>query len=58
MQSAASLLLTMEGVAHGAPGVVRVPGENFDRRIVLGMLSIVAGAVVLNWQPDATVQAT
>lgn len=28
--------------------------ENFDRRIALGMLSIVAGAIALNWQPGAT----
>ena len=52
--SAASLLLTMEGVLTAllAWFVFR---ENFDRRIAFGMLSIVAGAVVLNWQPDATV---
>ncbi len=27
--------------------------ENFDRRIALGMLSIVAGAVVLSWPGEA-----
>jgi drug/metabolite transporter (DMT)-like permease len=52
--SAASLLLTLEGVltALVAWFVFR---ENFDRRIALGMLSIVAGAVVLTWQPDVAI---
>ena len=46
----ASLLLTLEGVftALLAWFVFR---ENFDRRIALGMLAIVAGAVALNWAP-------
>jgi drug/metabolite transporter (DMT)-like permease len=46
----ASLLLTLEGVftALLAWFVFR---ENFDRRIALGMLAIVAGAVTLNWAP-------
>jgi drug/metabolite transporter (DMT)-like permease len=49
--SSASLLLTLEGVMTAliAWFVFR---ENFDRRIALGMTSIVAGAVVLNWNPD------
>jgi drug/metabolite transporter (DMT)-like permease len=49
----ASLLLTLEGVftALLAWFVFR---ENFDRRIALGMLSIVAGAVTLNWAPVET----
>ncbi len=48
----ASLLLTLEGVLTAllAWFVFR---ENFDRRIAIGMLSIVAGAVVLSWQPEA-----
>jgi drug/metabolite transporter (DMT)-like permease len=46
----ASLLLTLEGVftALLAWFVFR---ENFDRRVALGMLAIVAGAVTLNWAP-------
>lgn len=50
--SAASLLLTLEGVLTALLAWF-VFKENFDRRIALGMLSIVAGAVVLNWQPQA-----
>ncbi len=52
--SAASLLLTLEGVLTAVLAWF-VFKENFDRRIAVGMLSIVAGAVILNWQPDATV---
>jgi drug/metabolite transporter (DMT)-like permease len=46
--SSASLLLNLEGVftALIAWFVFR---ENFDRRIALGMLTIVAGGVVLSW---------
>lgn len=46
----ASLLLTLEGVftALLAWFVFR---ENFDRRIAIGMLAIVAGALALNWAP-------
>lgn len=49
--SGASLLLNAEGVLTAllAWFVFR---ENFDRRIALGMLAIVAGALVLSW-PDA-----
>ena len=52
--ASASLLLNMEGVftALLAWFVFR---ENFDSRIALGMASIVAGAVVLSWQGEATV---
>jgi drug/metabolite transporter (DMT)-like permease len=32
--------------------------ENFDSRIALGMANIVAGAVVLSWQGEATVTTT
>lgn len=51
--SPASLLLTLEGVftALLAWFVFR---ENFDRRIALGMLAIVAGALALNWAPVET----
>jgi drug/metabolite transporter (DMT)-like permease len=47
--SAASLLLSLEGVftALLAWFVFR---ENFDRRIALGMLAILAGGAVLSWQ--------
>lgn len=47
--SSASLLLNLEGVftALIAWSVFR---ENFDRRIALGMLAIVAGGVVLSWE--------
>ncbi len=50
--SGASLLLNAEGVftALLAWFVFR---ENFDRRIALGMLAIVAGAVLLSWPGDA-----
>src|SRR5215212_8086815 len=54
--STASLLLNLEGVftALLAWFVFR---ENFDRRIALGMLAIVAGGVVLSWagRPEAGV---
>ena len=50
--SAASLLLTLEGVLTALLAWF-VFKENFDRRIALGMLSIVAGAIALNWQPQA-----
>ena len=47
--SAASLLLNLEGVftATLAWFVFR---ENFDRRIALGMLAIVAGGALLSWE--------
>ncbi|NPU93301.1 MAG: EamA family transporter [Gammaproteobacteria bacterium] len=47
--SSAALLLNLEGVftALLAWFVFR---ENFDRRIFLGMVSIVAGSVLLSWQ--------
>ena len=50
--SGASLLLNSEGVftALLAWFVFR---ENFDRRIAMGMLAIVCGAVVLAWPGDA-----
>ncbi len=50
--SGASLLLNAEGVLTAliAWFVFR---ENFDRRIALGMLAIVAGGLVLSWPGDA-----
>lgn len=46
--SAASLLLNLEGVLSALLAWV-VFRENADRRLVLGMLAIVAGGVVLSW---------
>ncbi|MFM8801936.1 MAG: DMT family transporter [Tagaea sp.] len=46
----ASLLLTLEG-AFTALLAWFVFRENFDRRLALGMLAIVAGALALNWSP-------
>ncbi len=51
--AAASLLLTMEGVATALIAWFAFR-ENFDRRIALGMVLIVAGALVLAWQGDVT----
>lgn len=50
--SGASLLLNAEGVLTAllAWFVFR---ENFDRRIALGMVAIVAGAIVLSWPAEA-----
>lgn len=46
--SAASLLLTLEGVATALMAWFLFH-ENLDRRITLGMGSVTAGAVVLSW---------
>lgn len=46
--AAASLLLTLEGVATALLAWFAFH-ENFDRRIALGMVCLVAGAVVLSW---------
>src|SRR5262245_32025713 len=46
--STTSLLLNLEGVFTAAIAWF-VFRENFDRRIFLGMLAIVAGAVLLSW---------
>lgn len=48
--SAASLMLNLESVLTALLAWV-VFKENADRRIVLGMLAIVAGGAVLSWQP-------
>ena len=50
--SGASLLLNAEGVFTALLAWF-VFKENFDRRIALGMLSIVAGALVLSWPGEA-----
>jgi drug/metabolite transporter (DMT)-like permease len=49
----ASLLLTLEGAATALMAWF-IFGENFDRRIALGMLCLVAGAVVLSWTGTPT----
>ena len=51
--SSASLLLNLEGLATMAIawGVYR---ENADRRIVIGALAILAGAVLVSWQGNAS----
>jgi drug/metabolite transporter (DMT)-like permease len=55
--AAASLLLNVEGV-FTALIAWWVFHENADRRIVLGMVAIVAGGVLLSWQPgSATVSS-
>ena len=50
--SGASLLLNTEGVFTALLAWF-VFKENFDRRIALGMLAIVTGAVVLSWPGEA-----
>jgi len=50
--SSASLLLNAEGVFTALLAWFAFR-ENFDRRIALGMLAIVAGAVVLSWPERA-----
>jgi len=54
--SGASLLLNAEGVFTAALAWF-VFRENFDRRIALGMLAIVAGAVVLSWPGEVRFSA-
>jgi drug/metabolite transporter (DMT)-like permease len=46
--AAASLLLTLEGAATALLAWFAF-GENFDRRIALGMACLIAGAAVLSW---------
>ena len=55
--AAASLLLNLEAVLTAALAWVAFK-ENADRRIVLGMLAIVAGGVVLSWPAGKASQAT
>ncbi len=50
--SGASLLLNAEGVFTALLAWFAFK-ENFDRRIAIGMLAIVAGAVVLSWPGEA-----
>lgn len=55
--STASLLLNLEAVLTAVIAWV-VFKENADRRIVLGMLAIVAGGVALGWPSDAMAQSS
>ncbi len=52
----ASLLLTLEGAATALMAWF-IFGENFDRRIALGMACIVAGAAVLSWTGTPTLDS-
>ena len=54
--ASASLLLNMEGVGTAVLAWL-VFQENTERRIVLGMLAIVAGGVLLAWQPGGSAVA-
>ncbi len=54
--TSASLLLNAEGVLTALLAWF-VFNENFDRRIALGMLAIVAGALVLSWPGDVPLAA-
>jgi drug/metabolite transporter (DMT)-like permease len=49
--STASLLLNLEGVLTALLAWL-VFGEHFNRRIALGMASIVAGAIILSWRGE------
>jgi drug/metabolite transporter (DMT)-like permease len=49
--STASLLLNLEGVLTALLAWL-VFGEQFSRRLAVGMASIVAGAVILSWQGE------
>jgi drug/metabolite transporter (DMT)-like permease len=49
--STASLLLNLEGVLTALLAWL-VFGEHFNRRMALGMASIVAGAIILSWQGE------
>ena len=49
----ASLLLTLEGVATALMAWF-IFHENFDRRIALGMVCLVSGAIVLSWTGQPT----
>jgi drug/metabolite transporter (DMT)-like permease len=51
--SGAALLLNLEAVATAILAWV-VFGENVDRRIALGMLTIVAGGALLSWEGHAS----
>lgn len=54
--ASASLLLNLEGVFTALIAWL-VFHENTDRRIVAGMIAIVAGGVLLSWQPSGAAAA-
>jgi drug/metabolite transporter (DMT)-like permease len=54
--STASLLLSLEGVATALMAWF-IFHENFDRRIAIGMLCLVAGAIVLSWSGTPTLES-
>ena len=54
--ASASLLLTLEGVATALLAWF-VFHENFDRRIAVGMVCLVAGALVLSWAGTPTLSS-
>jgi drug/metabolite transporter (DMT)-like permease len=54
--AAASLLLTLESAATALMAWF-IFHENFDRRVVLGMMCLVAGAAVLSWTGAPTLGA-
>ncbi len=54
--STASLLLTLEGAATALLAWFAF-NENFDRRIALGMIALVAGAIVLSWSGVPTISS-
>lgn len=53
----ASLLLNVEGVLTAVIACV-VFKENADRQVVLGMVAIVAGGVLLSWEPGGVTVST
>jgi drug/metabolite transporter (DMT)-like permease len=55
--ASASLLLNVEGVLTAVIAWV-VFKENADRQIVLGMVAIVAGGVLLSWEPGGAASST
>ena len=54
--AAASLLLTLEGAATALMAWF-IFDENFDRRIALGMVCLVAGAAMLSWSGTPTMDS-
>ena len=52
----ASLLLTLEGVATALMAWF-IFHENFDRRIALGMVCLIAGAAILSWSETPTLNS-
>jgi drug/metabolite transporter (DMT)-like permease len=52
--SSTSLLLNLEGVLTALLAWFAFR-ENFDRRILMGMIAIVAGGLLLSWNPGETV---